>query len=135
MAEFTNPTTQTVEANANVLFTNTPVAPCCKVRHREGSGIFTMKGGRYLVTFNGNVAVPTGQTVGAINLAIALMGEALNGATMISTPSAVDEFNNVSATIYVDVPCNCCYTLSVENVGASTIEVENANLVIIREVQ
>lgn len=135
MAEFINPIPQTVAINNNVLFTDTVVSPCPKVRHREGSGIFTLKGGRYLVSFNGNVAIPTGETVGAITLAIALNGEALQGGIMIVTPAAVEEFQNVSAMIYVDVPCNCCYTLSVKNIGATPITVDDANLVTIREVQ
>lgn len=135
MAEFINPIPQTVEANANVLFTDTVVCPCPKVRHREGSGIFTLKGGRYLVMFSGNVAIPTGGTVGAITLAIALNGEALQGGIMITTPAAVEEFSNVSSMVYVDVPCNCCYTLSVKNIGATAITVDDANIVTIREVQ
>lgn len=133
MAEFINPLAQTVAVNGNVLFTETPVKPCCKVRHREGSGIFTFKGGRYLVAFNGNVAIPTGETVGAVNLAIALNGEPLQGGIMTVTPAAVEEFFNVSALVYVDVPCNCCYTLSVKNIGATPVSVDDANLITLRE--
>ena len=135
MAEFINPIPQTVEVNVNVLFTETVVCPCPKVRHRQGSGIFTLKGGRYLVSFDGNVAIPTGETVGPITLALALNGEALQGGTMVVTPAAVEEFFNVSKTIYVDVPCNCCYTLSVRNIGDTPITVDDANIVTIREVQ
>lgn len=135
MAEFINPIPQTVEINGNVLFIDTVVEPCCKVRHRRGSGIFTLKGGRYLVSFNGNVAIPTGETVGPVTLALALNGEALQGSIMIVTPAAVEEFFNVSAFAYVDVPCNCCYTLSVKNIGATPITVDDANIVTIREVQ
>lgn len=135
MAEFINPIPQTVEVNNNVLFTETIVDPCPKVRHRRGSGVFTLKGGRYLVTFDGNIAVPTGQTVGAISLAIALNGEPLQGGIMTVTPAAVEEFFNVSRTVYVDVPCNCCYTLSVKNISTIPVTVDDANLVTIREVQ
>lgn len=135
MAEFVNPIAQEVEVNNNVLFTETPVAPCPRVRHREGSGIFTLKGGRYLVMFNGNTVVPTGGTIGDISLAIALNGEALQGGVMTTTEPVVDRFSNVAAMVYVDVPCNCCYTLSVKNIGEIPFTVDNANLVIIREVQ
>lgn len=135
MAEFINPIPQTVEINGNVVFIDTVVEPCCKVRHRNGSGIFTLKGGRYLVSFDGNVAIPTGETVGPITLALALNGEALQGGIMVVTPAAVEEFFNVSKLIYVDVPCNCCYTLSVKNIGATPITVDDANIVTIREVQ
>ena len=135
MAEFINPIPQTVEVNSNVLFSDTVIEPCCKVRHRRGSGIFTLKGGRYLVLFSGNVAIPTGETVGAIELALALNGEPLQGGVMVVTPAAVEEFFNVSTMIYIDVPCNCCYTLSVRNIGETPITVDDANLVTIREVQ
>lgn len=135
MAEFISALPQTVEVNANVLFSDTVVAPCPKVRHREGSGIFTLKGGRYYVSFDANVAIPTGETVGAITLALALNGEALQGGTMVVTPAAVEEFFNVSRFMEIDVPCNCCYTLSVRNIGATPVTVDDANLVTIREVQ
>ena len=84
--------------------------------------------------FNGNVAVPTGETVGAVSLALALNGEALQGGVMTVTPAAVEEFFSVSAMIYVDVPCNCCYTLSVKNISTIPVTVDDANLVTIREV-
>jgi hypothetical protein len=51
---------------------------------------------------------------------------------MISTPAAVEEFNNVSAGIYLDVPSGCCYTISVKNLTEGDIEVQNANLIIER---
>lgn len=135
MAEFINAIPQTVEINANVLFTETVEEPCCKVRHRKGSGIFTLKGGKYLVAFNGNAAIPTGETVGPVTLALALNGEALQGGIMVVTPAAVEEFFNVSAMIFVEVPCNCCYTLSIKNIGETPVTVDDANLVMIREVQ
>lgn len=134
MAEFITPIPQTVDANANVLFSETVVEPCCKVRHREGSGIFTLKGGRYLVSFNGNIAVPTGGTAGAISLALALNGEPVQGTVMTVTPATVNQYFNVSAFAYVDVPCNCCYSLSVQNINAAAILVDDANLVTIKEI-
>lgn len=133
MAEFISALPQTVEANANVLFTDTSIYPCPRVRHRDGSGIFTLKGGRYIVTFGGNIAVPTGETVGAISVALALNGEALQGGIMTVTPAAVEEFFNVHSTIEIDVPCNCCYTLSVRNISTIPVTVDDANLVTIRE--
>lgn len=135
MAEFINPIPQTVEVNANVLFSETVIEPCPKVRHRRGSGIFTLKGGRYLVLFSGNVAIPTGETVSPITVALALNGEALQGAIMSVTPVAVEDLWNVSTMVYIDVPCNCCYTLSVKNIGETPITVDDANIVTIREVQ
>ena len=52
---------------------------------------------------------------------------------MISTPAAVDQFNNVSAGIYVDVPAHCCVNIAVENTSTQAIEVANANIIVTRE--
>lgn len=146
--EFTAPAVQTVAYGQNVLFTDTPVG--CKkgyVIHRDGSGIATLKGivnnncssfARYQVSFNGNIAVATGGAVGEISLAIALNGEPLPSAVMTVTPAAVEEFFNVSATIFVDIPKCCCQNISVENTSitdtgvAVPIDVTNANLIIER---
>ena len=51
---------------------------------------------------------------------------------MIATPAAVSEYQNVSATIMVDVPRNCCETISVKNIDNEPISIQNANLVIER---
>ena len=135
MAEFITAIPQTVEPNANVLFTDTVVEPCCRVRHRKGSGIFTLKGGRYLVSFDANIAIPTGETLGQATLALSLNGEPLPGGTMTVRPTGADLFFNVSKALEIDVPCNCCYTLSVKNISAVDVDVDDANLITFREVQ
>lgn len=137
MAEYTNVALQSVAVGQNVVFTETPV-PCCRgnVQHREGSGVFRLRGGqsraRYRVTFGGNIQIPTGGTVGAISIALALDGEPLTSATAIVTPAAVAQLFNVSVSVFVDVPCGCCATVSVENTSTQTIQVQNANLIIER---
>ena len=135
MAEFINPITQTVEPNANVLFTETVICPCPKVRHRKGSGVFTFKGGRYVISFYGNIAVPEGETPEAVALAISINGEAVQGGIMRGAPVTAEAFFNVSSAVEIDVPCNCCYNVSVKNISAIPLDVDNANLVTIREVQ
>ena len=129
---------QEVAANQNVLFTDTVVKGNCSIVHREGSGLVTVRGitdqcrARYKVSFGGNVAVPTGGTVGPISLAIAINGEGIAATTMISTPAAVEEYNNVFSAVFLDVPRGCCYTISVQNLTDEAIEVQNANLIIER---
>ena len=72
---------QTVAANQNVYFTDEVTGGNCAIMHRDDSGLVTLKGvtnqcrARYKVTFGANIAVPTGGTVGAISLAIAINGE------------------------------------------------------------
>ena len=129
---------QEVAANQNVLFTDTVVKGNCSIVHREGSGLVTVRGitdqcrARYKVSFGGNVAIPTGGTVEPILLAIAINGEGIAATTMISTPAAVEEYNNVFSAVFLDVPRGCCYTISVQNLTDEAIEVQNANLIIER---
>lgn len=138
MAEYSNTFVQQVEANQNVVFTETPVPGNNCIVHREGSGIITLRGvtnqcrARYKVVFGGNIAIPTGGTVGAISVAIALEGEALGSATATVTPAAVGDEFNVFAAAFVEVPRGCCATISVKNVNTQTIEVQNANIIIER---
>lgn len=76
--------------------------------------------------------VAPGGTAGPISIAIAVEGEALGSATATVTPAAVSDEFNVSAFAYVDVPCGCCVTISVKNIGTQTIELQNANLIVTR---
>jgi hypothetical protein len=136
--EITAVATQTVAANQNVLFTDTITFGSCSIIHRDGSGLVTLRGltnqcrARFKVSFGANIAVPTGGTVGPISLTIALNGEPVLSTTMIETPAAVEEFNNVFSAIYIDVPANCCTQISVKNTGAADISVANANLIVER---
>lgn len=120
---------QTVGVNQNVLFTDTVVCGNCSMNHRDGSGLVSIKGNtnqcraRYRVSFGGNIAIPTGGTVEAISLAIAIEGEAVPSTTMIVTPAAVEEFFNVFSAIFLDVPRECCMTVSVKNISTQAIEV------------
>ena len=54
---------------------------------------------------------------------------------MISTPAAVDQYNNVSAGIYIDVPRGCCVNITVENTSDQAVSVANANIIVTREAQ
>ena len=138
MAEFTTVALQTVEEGQNVVFNETPICPTKCITHREGSGIVRLRGltnqcrARFLVAFSGNIQIPAGGTVGEISVAIAIDGEPLQSTQMIITPAAVENFFNVSAQVYLDVPCGCCATIAVENTSDQAIEVQNANLVVVR---
>ena len=129
---------QTVEANQNILFTETPVCGNNSIIHRDGSGLVTLRGATrqcralFKIFFNGNIAIPTGGTVGSISTAITIDGEPLGSSTAITTPAAVEEFSNVTSIAFISVPVGCCMTLSVRNVSTQAIEIQNANLVIER---
>lgn len=139
-AEYSFPQVQTVAVDENVLFTNG--LRCCKkgyVQHRNDSGIFFLRGATnhcratYKVQFNGNIAIATGGTVEPISIALTINGEDLGNATATVTPAAIGDFFNVSVATFIDVPCGCCVTISVENVSDTTgIDVTNANIIIDR---
>lgn len=136
--ELTANAIQTVPANGNVIFTDTVVCGNCSIMHREGSGLVTLRGltnqcrARFRVSFGGNIALPTGGTVGPISLAIAINGEPVATTTMVSTPAAVEEFNNIFSAIFLDVPKGCCSQISVRNISNQPVNIQNANLIVER---
>ena len=136
-AEYSAITAQTVAVDENVIFTNGSRA-CRKgfIQHRDTSGIFFLKGATngckavYRVTFDGNIAIATGGTVEPISIALTINGEELGNALATVTPAAIGDFFNVNVTTYIEIPCSCCVTVSVENVSDTTaIDVTNANII------
>lgn len=137
-AEYSRIDLQTVGVDDNIIFNNGCRA-CRKgfISHRDDSGVFFLKGSGcraiYRVTFNGNIAVAPaadGGVLEPISVALTINGETLGNATAIVTPAAIGNFFNVSITTFVDIPCGCCVSVSVENTSASTaIEAENANII------
>lgn len=136
--EITANALQTVALNQNVLFTDTVVCGNCSIVHRDGSGLVTLRGitnqcrARFRVSFGANIALPADGTVEPISLAIAINGEPVAATTMIYTPAAVEEFGNVFSAVFLDVPANCCYQVSVQNTSTQAIDVQNANLIVER---
>ncbi len=138
-ARYTSNAPQTVGALQNVLFLDTTCAGNCSILHRGGSGLITLRGltngqcrARFHVAFGGNIAIPTGGTVAPISIAIAINGEADNSTLMIVTPAAVEDLWNVSSQTYIDVPAGCCIQVSIKNMSAEPIIVQNANFEIER---
>ena len=148
MAEYLANAIQSVNLNSPVIFTAS--IPCTRgyIYHEDETGVFTLRGitnncfARYQVTFNGNIAIPEGGTVGPIAVAIAVSGEPRLTSRAIYTPADLDEYGNVTSTAIITVPRGCCFNMSVEYVSGITddpattptpvISVQNANLVINR---
>ena len=86
----------------------------------------------FKVSFGGNIAIPTGGTVGAISVALAVGGEALNSAAAIVTPAAVDQYSNVFTAVFVEVPRGCCVTVALKNTSTQAISIANSNLIVER---
>lgn len=146
MAEWTSVARQVVNPGEAIVFTeNTIPCPYGLILHREDSGSFLAKGVAvknqprvrcclmpqsvtYKVTFGANVAIPTGETVGPITVAIAIDGNSLLGTEMEVTPAAVEEFSNISRCTPIGIWKGCCQSISVRNTSAVPIAVENANI-------
>ena len=147
-AEYLAVNEQTVNLNGPIIFTAS--IPCTKgyVYHEDETGIFILRGitcgqcfATYKVTYNGNISVPTGGTVGPIAVAITINGEPRPSSRAIITPAAVEEYGNVTSTAIIKVPRGCCFTLAIEYVNGNTdptatpataINVIDSNLVIDR---
>ena len=142
---------QEVALNAPILFDTS--IPCSKgnVYHEGNTGNFILKGAnsncgcnqfaQYQVTFNGNVAIPTGGAISPIAIALSVNGEPRLTSKAVFTPTAVEEQGNLTSTSIIKVPRCCCFSLGVDYISASTdptvtptpvIEVSNANLTIAR---
>ena len=141
MAEFTYNPIQEVAAGQAALL-NTSIG-CQKgyVVHRNESGLVILRGvvnnpcsgfARYQLTANGNIAVPSGQTVGEISVALAQDGEPIQTSRARVTPAAVEQYFNVTITAIFTVPAGCCFTITLENTSDIPINIQNLNLTVSR---
>lgn len=126
MAEYlTRDEVESVALNTPIRFIDS--IPCNRgnVFHQSGTGIFTLRGNtnncfaRYDVEFTGNIAIPTDGAITPIATAILVSGEEREGSRAIFTPTAVNEYGNVTSRAVVDIPKGCCFNLSVEYVNGT----------------
>ena len=135
MAEFTS-TIQQVATGQNAILDTDVIKSRC-VSHRTGSGLICVENSgcdcrpaRYKVFVKANIAIPTGGTVGAISLGIALNGEIVQSSIATVTPAAVgDEFS--VATEEIINAGKCPVNIAVRNPNTQTIQV--SDLVVIVE--
>lgn len=150
MAEFVYNEIQSIPLNEAALLNDS--IPCNKgyVIHQNGRGIVILRGvvnnpcakfARYKVTANGNMALPTGGTVGPIAVAITENGEVIPTSKAIQTPAAVEQYSNFTCTSIITVPACSTVTIALRNVDpdndpttvpAPVINVQNLNVVIER---
>lgn len=147
MAEYSANALQTVNPGETFIFTEAP-DPCRRglVRHRDGTGSFLLSGwvpnigcrcrrrrsAEYLVDFGANIAIPTGETVGPISVALTIDGATIPASQMIVTPAAVEEFFNVSRAINAQIWNGCCESVAIRNTSDIPILVQNANVIFSR---
>ena len=136
MAEFTS-TIQQVSAGQNAVLDVDVIKSRC-VSHRTGSGLICVdnsgcdcKPARYKVFVKANIAIPTGGTVGAISLGIALNGEIVQSSIATVTPAAVlDEFS--VATEEIINAGKCPVNIAVRNPNTQTIQISDLTVIVER---
>lgn len=139
MAEYSANAVQTVNPGETIVFTEAP-EPCTRglVRHRDGTGNFLLAGrttcrckrcAGYEVDFGANIAIPEGETVGPISVALSIDGATVPSTSMIVTPAAVEEYFNVSRATGIDIWAGCCESFAIRNTSEIPILVQNANVV------
>lgn len=151
MAEYSANQVQIVNPGESIVFTESP-SPCRRglIRHRDDTGSFLLSGYspnnacrscscarnnsvNYLCDFGANISIPSTGTAGQpISVALTIDGTTVPASTMIVTPTAVDEYWNVSRAINLDVWRGCCETVSVRNTSNQAIQVQNANILFSR---
>lgn len=150
MSEYIAVAEQNVPLNQAATFTASIPCRNNSVYFEDGSGVFILRGivnspyapfARYTVRFNGNIAIPTGDTVGAIAVALTVNGEPRQSSMAITTPAAVEEFDNVTSIASVTVPRGASFSVSLRAVApptdvnptpADAVLIRNGNIVIER---
>ena len=151
MAEFIANDIQLVQPGSSAILNDKISCTRRYVVHRPGSGILTLRGivnnpcaqfARYRVSYDGNIAVPTGATPGEIQLAVAIGGEIVPTSIGAATPTVADAYWNVAGFATIDVPAGCCYTVAIENASVSddpattpalALNVRNLNVEVVRQ--
>ncbi len=150
MASYGYNPVQSVALNQGAIFDTMIGCPNGFVLHENQTPYFILRGttdcpckrfARYKVTAISNIALPTGATVVPIAVALTVMGAVRPDSRAITTPAAVDEYNNVTCSDFIDVPRGCCFIVGIANVAASeetgyvaapTINMQNLNITVDR---
>jgi hypothetical protein len=126
---------QDVAVNANVVFdtdrVRTRACGCGGwLLHDVGSGTFDIvRPGIYKVDFNANV---TAAAAGDTTLAIQNNGVTIGGTEMDYVVAVAGDFQNVSASTLVVVQPYGSRTISVANISATEVTVDDANIIVTR---
>lgn len=136
MAEFTS-TIQQVAAGQNAVLDTDVIRSRC-VSHRTGYGLICVdnsgcdcKPARYKVFVKANISIPTGGTVDAISLGIALNGEIVQSSIATVTPAATgDEFS--VATEEIINAGKCPVNIAVRNPNTQTIQISDLTVIVER---
>lgn len=135
MINSVNALEQDVAINGNVVFTTDRVrtrACGCGgwLDYETGGSVFTIaRPGIYKVDFNANVTL---DAAGDAILAIESNGEAVAGTEMDTTIAVAGDFENISASTLIVVQCGSSRSISIGNLSATAVTVDDANIIITR---
>ena len=133
---------QTIQPGNDVVFSEVSV-PCTSglIKFNPGTGAVQLSGNvagggcpcrnnsvKYSVDFGANIAISEGGTPGEISLGIVIGGSAVPSATMIVTPTAAEEFWNVSRSKIVDVFRGCCQSFAIRNLSDQPIDLTGGSV-------
>lgn len=122
---------QGVALNQGAIFNTINGCRMGKIWHEDETGSAILRGipkrpcqcsAKYQVTAIANIALPTGATVVPIAVALTVDGEVRPTSRAISTPAAVLDYDNVTASDIIEVPRGCCFRIALDNVSASEEE-------------
>lgn len=109
MAQFIAPA-QVITAGSNVIFANADNYNCCRIKHQNGTGVFTVKGNgdgssaRYRVSVH---VLVTATAAAPISLAITEDGEPITATTMAVVPAAIGDVLSMDSVYEIDTTCDC----------------------------
>lgn len=135
MAEYTLTTPTAVAVGSAIPYNSTVVKGGCAVRHRDGSGQVTLKGGtcccpaRYTVDFH---AAVTG-VAGAVQVILYLDNESLPETLMSVVPAAAADVWSIGCKTQISVECSCVQ-VSARVITGDGVTVNTAAIIANREV-
>lgn len=128
MARFVTESLQTVQVMRPIALNSSMWTHRGYLFHQDGSGIITLRGivnnpyanyTVYAVSFDGNIALAEGATVGPIAISLAQNGQEILSSRAVVTPAAVGDFFHVVASDYILVPRGLGFDISVINSSVS----------------
>lgn len=135
MINSVNVAEQAVVVDGNVIFDTDRVRTrACGfsgwLQHDNGSGVFTLaRPGIYKVEFNANLTAPV---AGDTTLAIQSNGVTVGGTEMDATVAVAGDYASVGASTLIVVEPYTSRTITVVNISAAAVTVDDANIIITR---
>ena len=135
MINSVNVAEQAVLVDGNVIFdtdrVRTRACACAGwLQHENNSGVFTLvRPGIYKVEFNANLTAPV---AGDATLAIQSNGVTVGGTEMDATVAVAGDYANAGASTLIVVEPYTSRTVTVANISAAAVTVDDANIIITR---